>query len=185
MWSSGAPVLVRQLVAERIWHAASLMVVRDEPDTLVHWQPGDAASAAPVGELFGEWQLDEGPRGEEMLRLMPRGRAHAVLHFFDPDGSFRGWYVNLETSRRTPLGIDVDDHFLDVWITPDGVVEWLDEDELAEAIERGLLSRQDADAARAEGERVLREWPFPTGWEDWRPPSEWKAPPLPEGWDVV
>ncbi len=185
MWSSGEPVLVRRLLGKRIWYAASLIAVLDELDALVLWQPRDAAHARPVGKLFGSWELDEGPHGEEMLRLMPRGRAHAILHFFRPDGSFHGWYVNLEQSRRTPLGLDVDDHFLDVWITPEGTVEWLDEDELAEAIDRGLISPADAAAARAEGERVVAEWPFPTGWEEWRPPAEWTPPPLPAGWDIV
>ena len=185
MWSSGDPVLVRRLLGGRIWYAASLIAIREDPEALVLWQPRGAAHASPIGELFGDWELDEGSYGAEMLRLMPHGRAHAVLHFFRPDGSFEGWYVNLETSRRTPLGVDVDDHFLDVWIEADGTVEWLDEDELAEAIERGLISPDDAEAARAEGERVLAEWAFPTGWEDWRPPPEWEPPALPEGWDVV
>jgi hypothetical protein len=185
MWSSGDPVLVRRLVGARIWHAASLIAVRDDEDALVLWQPRDAVHARPVGDLFGDWELDEGPHGAETLRLMPHGRAHAVLHFFLPDGSFEGWYVNLERSRRTPLGLDVEDHFLDVWVTAEGTIEWLDEDELAEAIARGLISRPDADAARAEGERVLADWPFPTGWEDWRPPPELEPPPLPAGWDVV
>jgi hypothetical protein len=185
MWASGDAVLVRRLLGKRIWYAASLIAVRDDPDALVLWQPLGAVHARPIGDLFGDWELDEGPHGGEMLRLMPDGRAHAVLHFFRPDGSFEGWYVNLETSRRTSLGVDVEDHFLDVWIEADGTVEWLDEDELAEAIERRLISPADAGAARAEGERVLRDWPFPTGWEDWRPPAEWTPPPLPEGWDVV
>jgi hypothetical protein len=185
MWSSGEPVLVRRLLGKRIWYAASLIAVHDDPKALVLWQPREAAHARPIGDLFGDWELDEGPHGSEMLRLMPHGRAHAVLHFFRPDGSFEGWYVNLERSRRTSLGLDVDDHFLDVWIEADGTVEWLDEDELAEAIERGLISPEDAAAARTEGERVLHEWPFPTGWEDWRPPPAWTPPPLPKGWDVV
>lgn len=185
VWASGDPVLVRRLVGKRIWYAASLIALRDDQEALVLWQPREAAHARPIGDLFGDWELDEGPHGSEMLRLMPAGREHAVLHIFRPDGSFEGWYVNLETSRRTALGLDVFDHFLDVWIKADGTVEWLDEDELAEALEHGLISPHDAEAARAEGERVLREWPFPTGWESWRPPPEWTPPPLPEGWDVV
>jgi hypothetical protein len=38
---------------------------------------------------------------------------------------------------------------------------------------------------RAEGERVIAERPWPTGWEDWRPPRDWTRLPLPEDWDVV
>ena len=29
---------------------------------------------------------------------------------------------------------------------------------------------------RAEAARVLEEWPFPTGWEDWRPDPSWPVP---------
>jgi hypothetical protein len=46
----------------------------------------------------------------------------------------------------------------------------------------GLL---DAAAVRAEAARVLEEWPFPTGWEDWRPDPYWPIPQLPVGWDRV
>jgi predicted RNA-binding protein associated with RNAse of E/G family len=107
------------------------------------------------------------------------------LLFWRADWTFRGWYVNLETNGRTALGVDVHDHILDVWVTADGEVEWLDEDELAEGLELGAILPTTAAAARAEGERVLEEWPFPTGWEGWRPPPEWLPPTLPPGWDTV
>ena len=69
--------------------------------------------------------------------------------------------------RRTPIGVDTFDHKLDLLVFPSGGYEWKDEDEL-EAAALGLL---DAEAVRAEARRVLREWPFPTGWEDWPPGS--------------
>jgi hypothetical protein len=40
-------------------------------------------------------------------------------------------------------------------------------------------------AVRAEGERVLAAWPFPTGWEEFRPDPAWPLPGLPEGWEHV
>jgi hypothetical protein len=30
---------------------------------------------------------------------------------------------------------------------------------------------------------VLAAWPFPTGWEDWRPDPAWPAPELVSGWE--
>ena len=33
--------------------------------------------------------------------------------------------------------------------------------------------------------RIVEEWPFPTGWEDWRPDPGWEPPTLPAGWDTV
>jgi hypothetical protein len=67
-------------------------------------------------------------------------------------------------------------------VRPDGGYRWKDEDELEQAAAAGLL---DAAAVRAEAQRVLEEWPFPTGWEHWRPDPAWPVPQLPEGWDRV
>jgi Protein of unknown function (DUF402) len=94
--------------------------------------------------------------------------------------------VNLEGPlARSPVGFDLDDLFLDLLIEPDGSYRWLDEDELDAALAAGLISTREAGEARAEGERVLSAWPFPTGWEDFRPDPRWKPPRLPAGWDVV
>ena len=185
MWSEGEHVLLRRLVGARIWYATGSVVVRDDGELLALWQPRAAAAAAPVGDLFGEWKLEERPRAEAIVRLMPPGRRHAILLFFHADDTFRGWYVNLEESRRTALGVDLVDHYLDVWVDADGRVEWLDEDELERAVDLGLMTAEQAAEARREGERVLEEWPFPTGWEEWRPPRDWRLPELPQGWRVV
>jgi hypothetical protein len=32
---------------------------------------------------------------------------------------------------------------------------------------------------------LITEWPFPTGWEDWRPDPAWPVPELAAGWSVV
>ena len=83
------------------------------------------------------------------------------------DGAFEHWYVNFEQPlRRSPVGFDTFDEKLDLIVQPDGRYVWKDEDELEQAAALGLV---DAAAVRAEAARVLEEWPFPTGWEDWRP----------------
>jgi uncharacterized protein len=70
------------------------------------------------------------------------------------------------------------DHQLDIWIYPDGRWEWKDEDDLAKSIEFGIFTAEEAAAVRAAGERVVAEWPFPTGWENWRPDPAWPLPAL-------
>jgi predicted RNA-binding protein associated with RNAse of E/G family len=75
------------------------------------------------------------------------GRFH--LH----DGTFTGWYTNL----RKPVVFAGDDWhctdlFLDLWQPVTGKPVWLDEDELADARERGLLDNMTL--ARVETERV-------------------------------
>ena len=67
--------------------------------------------------------------------------------------------------------LDTTDLALDVTVDPDGTWAWKDEDELAEAISLGVLDEAAAAELRAEGERVIAAKPWPTGWEDWRPPA--------------
>ena len=71
------------------------------------------------------------------------------------------------------------------WVRPDLSWSWKDEHELEAASRLGRFSPDEAAAIRAEGERVIAAWPFPTGWEDWRPDPSWPIPQLPEGWDRV
>jgi len=44
---------------------------------------------------------------------------------------------------------------------------------------RGKLPKEVA----GKGHLVAKPWP--TGWEEWRPPAEWEPLALPEDWDVV
>jgi len=69
----------------------------------------------------------------------------------------RLWYVNLEEPlRRTSVGFDYQDQFLDVEISPDrSSWRWKDEDELQEAVELGVISSERASELRAEGKRVI------------------------------
>jgi hypothetical protein len=124
--------------------------------------------------------------GAHVLILKPAGRSFAIWHCFSNDWEFEGWYVNLETPyHRSAIGFDTRDHTLDIVVDPDGSWRWKDEDELALAIEYGHHPPPEAAAIRAEGGRVLAEWPFPTGWEEWRPDPSWPVPELPDDWHVV
>ena len=125
--------------------------------------------------------------GSHALRLLRPGAAHCLYLFWaEADWAFQGWYVNLQTPyARSPLGFDTRDHALDIVVDADGRWRWKDEDDLEFATRVGAFTAAEAVAIRAEGERVLAEWPFPTGWEEWRPDPSWPLPALPAGWDVV
>jgi hypothetical protein len=121
-----------------------------------------------------------------VLRFMREGDSHTVELFWDVDWGFLGWYVNLQA----PLVIrgdkfDTTDWALDVWVEPDGAWNWKDEDDFAHAQELGVLAPAAAAAVRAEGARVIADKPWPTGWEDWRPPTAWEPLPLPPDWDTL
>jgi predicted RNA-binding protein associated with RNAse of E/G family len=83
---------------------------------------------------------------------------------------FRCWYVQLQSRIvRTPHAIETMDHALDVVIDPDGQWHWKDEDDFAEAQRLGAFTPEEAAAVRREGERVIAERLWITGWDHWRP----------------
>jgi predicted RNA-binding protein associated with RNAse of E/G family len=170
----------------RVWRAQACRIVEDSPELLALWIPRGSPFKVPAGGLRipgNDWELEDGATSREQLCLATPGRAHSIYLFWDDERELEHWYVNFERPlRRTPLGVDTFDEKLDLIVRADGSYVWKDEDELEQAAAAGLL---DADAVRAEAERVLREWPFPTGWEDWRADPAWPVPQLPDGWERV
>jgi hypothetical protein len=182
----GEAVVQRQLFRGRIWNAVPARVVEDGSEQTVLWfAPG---TRILIGrELFGDWSLDRviGLRAGE-LRIARPDEPFSVLLFHHRDGSFRGWYVNLERpQRRTALGFDFEDDLLDIWVERGKDPELLDEDELEEAVERKIFSAERAAQIRANAARILASPPWPTGWESWEPDPGWQVPTLPPGWDQI
>jgi Protein of unknown function (DUF402) len=176
-------------------------VVEHTPELLVTFMAEGTVVSVPVledGRGLRDVPLDERwahPRtstlrpwnGTELMQLFPRGRAHSLWIVRNADHSLVGWYVNLEEphilGERT---ITTHDNVLDIWVQAEtGEPEWKDEDELEVALRVGRITRREAAAIRAEGERVWRERPWPTGWEEWLPPADWTTPELPEDWDAA
>ncbi len=120
------------------------------------------------------------PSDRRILGLHSPRSDHSVHVVWDESWRLLYWYINLEQDRRrNPRGFDYEEYVLDLVAQPD-MASWLwkDEDELAEAVERGLFTPKQATEFRAEGERAL-EWllargpPYDRPWEDWRPPADW------------
>lgn len=159
--------------------------MQDDAEITVVWLP--PGSTYGIGnDLFGDWtyELRQLERGQ--LRVTHTGAPFSVFLFTNHDGSFRGWYVNLERpQQRSALGFDYEDELLDVWVALGAEPELLDEDELEEAVERGFVSAERAAEVRATAEQVLAEPPWPTGWEDWRPEPGWQLPVLTPGWEEL
>jgi hypothetical protein len=177
-----------------------LRVVQDGDEWLVAYLAAGTLVAVPVlvdGRGLRDVPLDERwrhPRatavrtweGSDLVMLFPRDRAYS-LWLFREDGRFRGWYVNLEDEHVFGAAtIDTRDGILDIWVPAEtGEPQWKDEDELEAAVPQGRVTPDEARAIRAEGERVIAERPWPTGWEDWQPPADWAREPasLPDGWE--
>lgn len=152
-------------------------------DDGVLWLPPGMPYAIGT-DLFADWTYDVRTLERGQLRVTRPGDAFSLFLFDDHDGSFRGWYVNLEEPQmRTARGFDYEDELLDIWVAKGAQPELLDEDELEEAVRRGFVSVDRAAEIRAKAERLLANPPWPTGWEDWRPEPGWQIPDLPPGWD--
>ena len=201
MWNSGDQIVVRYVRDGRPSWVRPVTVVEDTRERSVVFIAAGTPTKEPVrldGSPIGrdvpfeerftlEWRLGDGNwGGHQTLLLTPSGAAHSIWLFWTEGWDFLGWYVNLQQPlERTPVGFDTVDQVLDIWINPDQSWKWKDEDELKDAIRLDRFTRDEAATIRAEGERVVAEWPFPTGWEDWRPDPSWPIPQLPDGWDRV
>lgn len=110
------------------------LLVLDRPDVKVLIQE---EYTGPEVEVGNKRVLDT---GAPIIWFVFPDAWHDIGRFHLRDGSFTGWYTNL----CKPVQIDGDrwignDVFLDLWQFPDGTAQWLDEDEYAEAIKKGLI----------------------------------------------
>lgn len=107
-------------------------------------------------------------RGEEVLAkdywavwFLFKDQPWDVGRFYRPDGSFTGYYVDvLEPVRwqgNDPATLHpLVDLFLDLWVSPDGAHEVLDEDEFEEAIGAGAVSPEQEEHARSVLQTLVR-----------------------------
>jgi hypothetical protein len=187
-WSPGDPETVHPVT-----------VVRDDAEALVAWiAPGTPVAVprrpdgrglreAPLEEMFtarrvqafGTWF------GRGNIRYAPTGRPWSVWLFWEDDGSFSGWYVNLEDPHvRDARNVYSTDHVLDVEVEPDGRITMKDEHELVAAVDQGRFTpteaeRYHADAQAAVAEAAAGRPPYDEDWAGFRPDPAWPVPALP------
>ncbi|HET6625610.1 MAG TPA: DUF402 domain-containing protein [Nocardioidaceae bacterium] len=178
-----------------------MTVVRDDADALVAWiAPGTPVllPVMPDGRSLREGGIETmftGPRiqasgtwfGNGNIRVAPTGQAWSVWLFWNDDGSFDGYYVNLEDVHvRDGRNIYTRDRVLDIEVEPDRRTSRKDEDELVEAVRQGRYTAEQATRFEADAdavEQIVAAWgsPFCDGWETFRPAPGWPVPGLPEG----
>lgn len=122
----------------------------------------------------------------DVLFVFPRAQRWHSIRIMRQSGRLLGWYANLESPHVFGPGtISTKDGVLDLWVPADTELpEWKDEEEFGMAVQVGRISSEEARELRLEGERLMRECPWPTGWENWQPPDDWTRPRLPEDWDA-
>jgi hypothetical protein len=198
VWRPGDTVVIRYLTRDgkpgMSWPAS---VVEDRPDVLALFIPEGVTyklwgqvtppeGGAPVrGLVDGAWRRDT-------LRLMFPGRYHSVWLSWDrtPGGrAFHGYYINMEEPyRRSLVGVDTNDHALDVVVAPDLSWTWKDADELDRRAETGtyypeFVARVHEEGRRAVADLEARVYPYTGEWVDWTPDMTWGQPSLPADWD--
>jgi predicted RNA-binding protein associated with RNAse of E/G family len=200
-FSSGEAVTLRETWSGRVFYARPATVVEDTAVRSVFYVPPVVRSLEPEDEdgttlriPDRDWRLeDREVRHNPFLSFAFPDTSYAILASWDAKTyEFRGWYINLQSPlRRTDVGFDTREHVLDVLIPPDrSSWAWKDEDELAQAVEEGLFTEDEAARFRAAGERaveqvLLREPPFDRDWEAWRPDPAWETPELSEATTAV
>src|SRR5262245_59957009 len=196
-WMPGEAIVLREMWRGRVWTAMPATVVEDAPHQRNNFVPAGTGMKYAVDEegrglrLYADhWGLADQVTTRSVLGFSWPDRGHAVLALWDGDWTFTGWYVNVETPLgRSDRTLDYVDHCIDVLIPADrSAWSWKDEDELEEAVTRGIFSPQEAAAFRVEGalgtDRLLhRDPPFDREWTRWRPDPAWPVPVLPQGWD--
>jgi hypothetical protein len=196
----GEAVVLREIWRHRVWSARPAIVVSDEPESRMFHIPNGVRGRWPVdagGRYLkiptADWTLAESiwEEGWALSFAFP-DVPYAVILGFDQSDRFTGYYVNLESPLvPTQVGFDYVEYLLDVEIAPDrSMWTWKDEDELAEAVARGLFPPNDAEWFHHWGERavehvLLGEPPFDQDWSTWRPDPSWGLPELPAGWDTA
>jgi len=111
----------------------------------------------------GETVMDP---GAPIVWFIFPGAWHDVGRFHRTDGTFTGWYTNLTTPADISHSTDwhCTDLFLDLWTSPLGASQWLDEGEFDDAVARGVLKKEQADRVRTERHEIERKvathhWP--------------------------
>ena len=135
-------------------------VVLERDDVIVTLS--EAMEFDPPMRIEGDIALET---GSSVVWFTFPGAWHDVGRFHLADGTFTGCYANV----HTPPEIDgrvwhTTDLYLDVWVSADGTVRLLDEDEFEEAVGRGLMDKDTARRARDEADMLLAQaregsWP--------------------------
>lgn len=204
-FTSGQTVVVRNIAHSdgAVTSAIPMLAISDDACCLALYLPVGTASqdnynitpddrADAVGESPPSGQRAHVERRwpRPMIRLYLPDRAFSAHLFFDENWSFGGWYGNLEAPyQRTPIGIDSQDHALDVLADAQFRWRWKDEEEFARRLELGLDTTEHQAGVRRAGLEFIEALccgtpPFDRDWPGWRPPPDWAPPRLPAHWSA-
>ena len=166
----------------------ALYIVKDTPfkDNYVV-PPGERSEALENLTPSRERSYQDRTWRDETVRLYLPNSPYSIWALFDEHG-VHSWYGNLEAPYvRTAIGIDTQDHALDLIMKPSGTWHWKDEAEFEHRLELGLDDQEQHERVRAAGLDLIKKFeaktfPFDTDWRAWRVLRYEETPSLPEGW---
>ncbi len=183
-----------------VWAAIPATIIEDSSDLVsLYIAPGTIFAGPDCSRdehlhvaASGAWELKlyEWTVQHHLWSSVPGEAASIWTIWSAPDWTHVGWKVNPELPlKRTPIGFDTTDHVLDAVISAD-LTSWQlkDEDELAVAIDLGLLTEAEGERIRRETRRIASECISShrrqlQAWAAWRPPAGWNLPTLPRNWE--
>jgi Protein of unknown function (DUF402) len=209
-FETGAPVLVRNLVQQRVHYVEPAIVVVDAPGERLLYRPCGTPTKVPgsfrlrsdpsVREQVaqheaatGEWHHfdNQWARTDVLITARPADWFSVWMLWEPPQRTFLCYYVNFEVPwTRTGLGFDTTDLCLDLVVAPDLTLSWKDHAAFEDRVDRGLIAREHAVAVQTAVERVLkriaeRQSPVSGVYAEWVPDASWSTPRIPKGWDRV
>ena len=204
-------IVIRNVFRGRVQTVFTSIVVVDSPELVVTWLPLETPVLNGATDPSAEHDGKQGHLSAETIAAKQWIMAERNCHtsgtlriknprlmwspwvFWEPEMTeVRSWHINIDAPyKRTSIGFDTWDMFLDVMVQPDRKTwRYKDEDEFSEAIEAGIFTAFEAQevsdtAASALQTIAENRKPFNNIWGDWRPDILWEIPQTPKNWDEI
>ncbi|GEN46125.1 DUF402 domain-containing protein [Alkalibacillus haloalkaliphilus] len=111
----------------------------------------------PLKVSYGVHEICVVDNGYLWLQHFPEGQHFTVTTMFNAKGEVVQWYIDLSLWNGIENIIPYyDDLFLDIVVLPNGQVFLLDEDELQQAFNKGIVNKEIFNLAYNEANRILQ-----------------------------
>jgi predicted RNA-binding protein associated with RNAse of E/G family len=135
------------------------ILIEDDGRRLKTYNSLPAERSKALTKAFQEGKLLQArQRIYSLAKFMFYAEHFSIMQLIGRTGEVVGVYTDITTPlRRVGQEYHLTDLCLDLWLTPDGKVSVLDEDEFEQAVEQGLIDSRLARTARLTLERLLGE----------------------------
>jgi protein associated with RNAse G/E len=206
LWRPGDIIVWRGTYRNRVWHAQTVIVVKDSAEEIVVALLPGTECIAPEGYLDGKdnnkrrWNFKDKPWALEkyvwhtnrLLILLEPEKYYATMLFWnDKSNEFICYYNNFQLPfRRSHYGIDTLDLDLDLIVNPDFSYEWKDVADYQKAIENEIILPEWIQGIESAKQEIFsrlnqRQYPYDGSWLNWVLDPSWSQPKLPENWDKI